>query len=85
MKKTIFKQVGLVYIPHSIIAYFILSGFILYAVYLFIDIDRRSHSVSDTLIHFGYNLVLLMMIYHVLLFLVYQIQNLFLTSKSINL
>ena len=34
----------------------ILIAAIVYAVYMFIDIDSRSHSVSDTLMNFFFNL-----------------------------
>lgn len=34
-----------------------------YAVYLFIDIDGRSHSVSDTLINWVFNCMIVWVIY----------------------
>jgi len=46
---------------------------IAYAVYLFIDIDSRSHSVSDTLINFVFNLFVLWVVYSL---------GAFLTSKA---
>ena len=36
-----------------------LLGSLAYAVYVFIDIDSRSHSVSDTLINFVFNLLII--------------------------
>ena len=42
---------------------------IAYAVYVFIDIDSRSHSVSDTLINFVFNLFIIGVIYSLLAFL----------------
>jgi hypothetical protein len=37
-----------------------------YAVYTFIDIDKRSHSVSDTLINFVFNLLIIGLFYTVI-------------------
>jgi flagellar biosynthesis protein FliR len=44
----------------------ILAIAVAYAVYTFIDIDSRSHSVSDTLINFVFNLLLIGVIYTVI-------------------
>lgn len=41
---------------------------IFYAVYTFIDIDSRSHSVSDTLINFVFNLLIIGAIYSLIAF-----------------
>ena len=40
----------------------LLAG-VAYAIYLFIDIDSRSHSVSDTLINFVFNLLIIGAVY----------------------
>jgi hypothetical protein len=38
-------------------------GGLVYAVYVFIDIDSRSHSVSDTMINFGFKLLIIAAVY----------------------
>lgn len=58
-----FKRIGILYKPVSVIGWLVqLLGFIL-AVYIFIDIDRKSHSVSDTLINFAFNLLIIGAVY----------------------
>jgi hypothetical protein len=58
-----FKQNGIFYVPTSVIGWLILVSGLAYAVYVFIDIDSRSHSVSDTLINFVFNLLIIGAIY----------------------
>jgi hypothetical protein len=58
-----FKRTGLFFIPAGIPGYIITLSAVAYAVYVFIDIDSRSHSVSDTLINFVFNLLLIGLIY----------------------
>jgi hypothetical protein len=63
MKFPWFKRVGLFYIPKSVMGWIIfLAGFVL-AVYSFIDIDSRSHSVSDTMINFVFMLLIIGAVY----------------------
>ena len=64
-----FKRIGIFFIPITIMGWLLLVAGIAYAVYLFIDIDSRSHSVSDTLINFVFNLFILGVIYSLLAFL----------------
>jgi len=45
-------------VPSSIAAWVLTAATLIYLVALFIDIDRRSHSVSDTLINFVFNALL---------------------------
>jgi hypothetical protein len=59
MNLTWFKRIGIFFIPTSIIGWIILLSGLAYAVYAFIDIDRRSHSVSDTLINLVFNLLII--------------------------
>jgi hypothetical protein len=61
-----FKRKGIIFLPYSLIGWiiFLLAGG--FAVYTFIDIDSRSHSVSDTLINFVFNLFLIGLVYSVL-------------------
>jgi hypothetical protein len=58
-----FKQKGLLFIPVSPVGWLILLAAIFYTVYVFIDIDSRSHSVSDTLMNFVFQLVLILASY----------------------
>lgn len=70
MNNNWFRKVGIIYVPARFPAYFILLLFMGYAVYLFIDIDKRSHSVSDTLINFVFNLGILFVIYTMIVFMI---------------
>jgi hypothetical protein len=64
-----FKCIGIFFVPTTIIGWLILSGGLAYAVYVFIDIDSRSHSVSDTLINFVFNLLIICAVYSLIAFL----------------
>lgn len=64
-----FKRNGILFIPITVMGWLVLIGLLAYAVYLFIDIDSRSHSVSDTLINFVFNLFILGIVYSLLAFL----------------
>lgn len=68
MKVMWFKRYGIFFIPKSIIGWLILLTGLAYAVYVFIDIDSRSHSVSDTLINFVFNLLIICAIYSLIAF-----------------
>ena len=52
MKFPWFKRIGIFFIPTTIAGWLILIAGFAFAVYSFMDIDRRSHSVSDTLMNF---------------------------------
>jgi hypothetical protein len=69
MKFPWFKRIGLFFIPTSIIGWLIALGGFAYAVYTFIDIDSRSHSVSDTLINFVFSLMIIGAVYSLIGFL----------------
>lgn len=66
MKLNWFTRKGIFYRPASIAGWLILALALAYAVYTFIDIDSRAHSVSDTLINFVFNLLLIGLIYTVI-------------------
>jgi hypothetical protein len=59
MKFPWFKRIGLFFIPASIAGWIILLAGIVFAVYSFMDIDGRSHSVSDTMINFVFMLLII--------------------------
>jgi hypothetical protein len=63
MKLNWFTRTGIFYRPASIVGWVILVLAAAYAIYTFIDIDSRSHSVSDTMINFVFNLLLIGLIY----------------------
>jgi len=52
-----FKRSGIFYIPISIVGWILLLGELAFVVYIFRDIDSRSHSASDTLINFVFYLI----------------------------
>jgi hypothetical protein len=52
MKFPWFKRIGIFFIPAAFAGWIILLAGLAFAVYSFIDIDSRSHSVSDTLMNF---------------------------------
>ena len=68
MKPRWFRRHALCFVPASIVGWAILLAAMAYAVYVFIDIDRRSHSVSDTLINFVFNLLLIGLVYSLIAF-----------------
>ncbi len=64
-----FKRKGILFMPITIIGWIILIAGLAYAVYVFKDIDSRSHSVSDTLINFVFNLLIIGAVYSLIAFL----------------
>ncbi|MCR8557867.1 hypothetical protein KXD93_09455 [Mucilaginibacter sp. BJC16-A38] len=66
MKLNWFTRKGIIYLPASIIGWVILGMATAYAVYTFIDIDGRSHSGSDTMINFVFNLLLIGVVYSII-------------------
>ena len=55
MRLNWFIRKGVFFLPYSTVGWVIFIVAVAYAVYLFIDIDSRSHSVSDTLINWVFN------------------------------
>lgn len=68
MKLPWFRRYGLFFVPWSFAGWAILAAAAAYSVYIFLDIDRRSHSVSDTLINFVFNLMLIGLVYSLIAF-----------------
>jgi hypothetical protein len=64
-----FKRIGLFFVPTTSMGWIITLAGVVYSVYIFIDIDSRSHSVSDTLMNFVFNLVIIVAIYLLIAFL----------------
>ncbi len=63
-----FDRKGIFFFPVSLIGWLILIAAIGCCVYLFIDIDSRSHSVSDTLMNFVFNALLVAVVYSIIAF-----------------
>jgi hypothetical protein len=63
MKKKWFRRSGIIYAPVSLIGWIILIIGVAYSIYSFIDIDSRSHSVSDTLMNFVFRLLIIFAVY----------------------
>ena len=63
-----FKRIGIFFLPKALVGWIILLVAIAYAVYQFIDIDSRSHSVSDTLINFFFMLLIIGAVYSLIAF-----------------
>lgn len=63
MKSPWFKLYGLLYVPKNAIAWLIFLCAVVYSVYSFIEIDSRSHSVSDTLMNFVFRLFIIGVVY----------------------
>lgn len=66
MKLNWFTRKGIIYWPASIAGWVILVLAVAFAIYTFIDIDSRSHSVSDTLTNFVFNLLLIGLAYTII-------------------
>ena len=58
-----FKRTGIFFIPSSFIGWIIFVFGIVFAVWSFLDIDGRSHSVSDTLMNFVFMLLIIGAVY----------------------
>lgn len=69
MKPQWFKRKGIFFIPKSLIGWAIMLIGIIYAIYIFIDLDSRSHSASDTLRPFFIYLLLIGLAYTLITFL----------------
>ncbi len=66
MKLDWFRRSGIMFIPVSVTGGIISGAGIAYAIYSFIDIDSRSHSVSDTLMNFVFRLVIIYAVYSII-------------------
>lgn len=58
-----FKREGLILKPASIPAWIIFFAGLGYAIYSFIEIDSKSHSVSDTLMNFAFRFLIIFAVY----------------------
>jgi hypothetical protein len=53
-----FRRSGIVFVPTSLPGWLILAAGVAFCIYAFIDADSRSHSVSDTLMNFVFELLI---------------------------
>ncbi len=67
-----FKRNGIFFMPVTLAGWIILIASIAYAVYIFLDIDSRSHSASDTLMNFAFRLLIIGVVYSGIGFLTSQ-------------
>ena len=63
------KRIGIFFVPVSLMGWIVLLVGIAYAVFSFIDIDSRSHSVSDTLMNFVFKLLIIGAVYSLIGFM----------------
>jgi hypothetical protein len=64
-----FRRAGIFYIPKTVFGWIILLSGLAYAVFRFIEIDSRSHSVSDTLMNFVFSLLIIGAVYTTIAYL----------------
>ena len=65
MKLPWFKRNGIIFLPISLMGWLLVLGGISVAVYTFIAIDSKSHSASDTLRPFFFNLLIIFTVYSI--------------------
>ena len=53
-----FRREGFYIWPVNFIGWLLILAMVAYSIYVFIEIDKKSHSVSDTLINFVFNLAI---------------------------
>jgi uncharacterized membrane protein len=75
MKFPWFKRIGIFFIPASVAGWIILLAGIIFAVFSFLAIDGRSHSVSDTMINFVFMLLIIGAVYSVIAYLTSRVTN----------
>ena len=66
MKQPWFKMTGIFMKPVSFAGWLILGAALAYLVWAFFDIDSRSHSVSDTLMNWVFNCLIIAVAYTII-------------------
>lgn len=69
MKFPWFKRIGMFYIPAAFAGWIVFLAGLAFAIYSFIDIDSRSHSVSDTLMNFVFMCLIIGAVYSMVAYL----------------
>ncbi|NVO04291.1 MAG: hypothetical protein HXX09_16480 [Bacteroidetes bacterium] len=72
MKLPWFRRIGIFFIPTTAVGWLIASCSVVFAIKTFINIDSKSHSVSDTLMNFVFNLLIICAVYSLIGFLASQ-------------
>jgi len=70
-----FRRIGILFIPVTIAGWIILLAGFVFAVISFLDIDGRSHSVSDTLMNFVFMLLIIGAVYSLIAYLTSRVTN----------
>ena len=68
MNKNWFVRKGIFFFPVSMTGWLIAAAALVYCVYIFIDIDSRSHSASDTLRNFFFMALIAGAVYSIIAF-----------------
>jgi hypothetical protein len=63
-----FRRIGFLFVPVTIAGWLLFVAGLGYAVVVFRDVDSRSHSVSDTMINFVFQLLLIGAVYSTVAF-----------------
>ena len=63
LRPEFFSRHGVFLTPRSVVGWLIAAAALAFCVYLFIEIDSRSHSVSDTLMNFVFNALIVAVVY----------------------
>ena len=64
----LFRRFGIFFVPVHLLGWLLALLAVGYTVWSFIDIDSRSHSVSDTLINTVFNMVIAAVVYSAIAF-----------------
>lgn len=64
-----FRRKGVFFMPASLTGWIIFMAAVAYAVYVFIDLNNRDHSVSDLMINFVFSLIIIGAIYSLVAYL----------------
>ena len=70
-----FKRIGIFFIPANFIGWIIFVFGIIFAIYSFLDIDGRSHSVSDTLMNFVFMLLIIGAVYSLIAYVTSRVSK----------
>lgn len=70
-----FKRTGIFFIPQNIAGWIILLAGFVFTVHRFLVIDSHSHSASDTLMNFFFNLLIIGAVYTLIAFIANNITD----------
>jgi hypothetical protein len=59
----LFRRIGIFFVPSSVLGWLVFLAAVAFLVWKFIDIDSRSHSVSDTLMNFFFMALIVAVVY----------------------